>query len=87
MTLLPLVVIVMTSFKTSDEYTTTAPFTPPRQLAELPQLRDRVHRRQDAAWASSTPPSSWSISVVGTILIGSMAAYAIDRFEFRLQDG
>ena len=62
-----------------------APFDAARRLAQLRQLRHGVHRRQDAARPSSTRRSSWSSRSSAPSSSASMAAYAIDRFEFRLQ--
>lgn len=83
-TLLPLIVIVMTSFKTSDEYTRTAPFTPPRNWLNFDNYAVAFTGGRMLAGFGNTVVIL-VISVVGSILIGSMAAYAIDRFEFRLR--
>lgn len=83
-TLLPLIVIVMTSFKTSDEYTTTAPFTPPRNWLNFDNYITAFTGGKMLMGFVNTV-IILVFSVVGSILIGSMAAYAIDRFEFRLK--
>ena len=57
---------------------------PAGELVQLRQLRDRVHRRQHAPGFVNTT-IILVVSLVGTILIGTMAAYAIDRFEFRFK--
>jgi len=83
-TLLPLIAIVMTSFKTSDEYTTTAPFTPPQNWLNFHNYATAFTGGKMMMGFANTV-IILVISVVGSILIGSMAAYAIDRFEFRLR--
>jgi multiple sugar transport system permease protein len=80
--LLPLVVILMVSFKTSYEYTTTAPYTPPHNWLNLSNYATafRDGNMLSAFWNTTVILVA---SLTGTILIGSMAAYALDRFEFR----
>jgi ABC-type glycerol-3-phosphate transport system permease component len=77
----PLVVIVMASLKTGSEFRESGPFELPRSL-NLDNYRTAFEDgRMVSAFRNTT--FIWVISVVGTILIGSMSAYAIDRFEFR----
>jgi ABC-type glycerol-3-phosphate transport system permease component len=83
-TLLPLIVIVMTSLKTSDEYTRAAPYAPPRNWLNFDNYAAAFTDGKMLAGFLNTL-IILVISVVGSILIGSMAAYAIDRFEFRLK--
>jgi ABC-type glycerol-3-phosphate transport system permease component len=83
-TLLPLIVIVMSSFKTSDEYTTTAPFTPPRNWLNFHNYATAFIGGKMLMGFVNTV-IILVVSVVGSLLLGSMAAYAIDRFEFRLK--
>jgi ABC-type glycerol-3-phosphate transport system permease component len=82
--LLPLIVIVMTSFKTADEFATTRPFDPPSNWLNLANYATAfTDGKMLRAFTNTT--IILLISIVGTVLIGSMAAYALDRFEFRLR--
>jgi multiple sugar transport system permease protein len=81
--MVPLVVIVMASFKSGTEFRESGPFELPRSL-DLDNYRTAFDDgRMVSAFRNTT--FIWVISVAGTILIGSMAAYAIDRFEFRMK--
>jgi ABC-type glycerol-3-phosphate transport system permease component len=83
-TLLPLLVIVMASFKTADEYATSAPFAPPHNWFYLHNyVTAFTGGKMLQGFVNTT--IILVISVTGTVLIGSMAAYALDRFEFRLK--
>jgi len=81
--LLPLVVIVMTSLKSADEAASGNPFALPAH----PTLANYATAFTDGRMALGF----WNttiimvISLIGTVLIGSMTAYAIDRFEFRFR--
>ena len=59
---------------------------PAGRLAQLRQLRDGVHRAAACCRGFVNTAFILVVSLVGTVLIGSMAAYAIDRFQFRLQE-
>ena len=80
-TLLPLVVIVLTSFKTERELQTTGPFGLPHSL----QLDNYVTAFTGGRMALGffNTMLILVISITGTVVIGAMAAYAIDRFDFR----
>jgi ABC-type glycerol-3-phosphate transport system permease component len=79
--MVPLVVIVMASFKTGTEFRASGPFEMPRSF-NLDNYRTAFEGgRMVSAFRNTT--IIWVVSLAGTILIGSMAAYAIDRFEFR----
>ncbi len=74
----------MASFKTSDEFAHTRPFDPPANWLNLHNYAEAfTGGRMLSAYVNTF--IILSVSVVGTVLIGSMAAYAIDRFEFRLK--
>ena len=80
--LLPLVVILFASFKSAKEYLTTSPLTPPQNWLNFANFGQ--------AWVGGDMLRGFVnttiilvISIVFTILIGTMAAYALDRFEFR----
>ena len=78
--LLPLVVIVMASVKTSAGFQTTGPFELGRGLTLSNYATAFTDGRMAAAFLNTA--IIWTVSVGGTIIIGSMAAYAIDRFRF-----
>ena len=80
--LLPLVVILFASFKTAREYATTSPLAPPRDWFNFTNF--------GTAWTGGNMLVGFantalilSVSIVVTILLGTMTAYALDRFDFR----
>lgn len=80
----PLLTIFMASLKTSDELRDSAPFTPPNDWLNTDNyVRAFEGGRMGSAFVNTT--IILLISVIGTILLGSMVAYAVDRFEFRLK--
>lgn len=80
----PLLTIFMASLKTSEELRDSAPFTPPDNWFNTDNyVRAFEGGRMGSAFVNTT--IILLISVVGTILLGSMVAYAVDRFEFRLK--
>lgn len=79
--LLPLVVIVMASLKTGEEFRSSGPFDFPTSFSVENYRVAFTDGRMASAFLNTT--LIWVVSLTGTILIGSMAAYAIDRFDFR----
>ena len=80
--LLPLVVIVMASLKTNVEFNSGQVLDPPHNWLNFDNFRRAfIEGKMLAAFANTT--FILFVSVLGTVIIGSMAAYAIDRFEFR----
>jgi raffinose/stachyose/melibiose transport system permease protein len=80
--LVPLIVILMASFKTGTEFNSGHVLTPPNDWFNLENFRRAfVEGQMLTAFVNTT--FILVVSVTGTVLIGSMAAYAIDRFEFR----
>ncbi len=81
--LIPLVVMVFTALKSSQEYATSGPLDPPSS----PTLGNFVTAFNDADMASAFLNTTLIliVSVAGTIIIGTMTAYALDRFEFRFK--
>jgi raffinose/stachyose/melibiose transport system permease protein len=80
--IIPLLVIFIGSLKTNNELLTTNPLTPPKDWTNFANYRtafDQGHMM--TAFVNTV--IIVGVSIVGTILIGSMAAYAIDRFRFR----
>lgn len=80
--LLPLSVILFASLKSQKEYATTGPLDPPRNWFNLANYVDAVVKADMVAGFINTTVIL-VISLVITVLIGTMAAYAVDRFEFR----
>jgi raffinose/stachyose/melibiose transport system permease protein len=78
----PLLVIFIGSLKTNNELLTTNPLTPPHDWFNFANYR-RAFDQGKIMQAFVNTVIIVGISIVGTILIGSMAAYAIDRFRFR----
>jgi len=81
-TFIPLVVIVIASLKTASEFATTGPFTPPANWLNLSNYVTAFTEGGMVLGFVNTAIIMVA-SLVGTILLGTMAAYAIDRFEFR----
>jgi ABC-type glycerol-3-phosphate transport system permease component len=80
--LLPIVVIVMASLKTTKEFLSTGPLDPPGDWFNFGNFLVAFNQGgMLPAFANTT--FILMISVIGSVLIGSMAAYAISRFEFR----
>jgi multiple sugar transport system permease protein len=80
--LLPLSVVVFASFKTSEEYATTGPLAPPSNWFNLDNFVVAAEQG-DMITGFLNTTIVLAVTLVGTILIGTMAAYAIDRFTFR----
>jgi multiple sugar transport system permease protein len=83
-TLLPLVVIAMAALKTTEEFRTTGPLDPPVDWFNFANFIEAFTRGNMLQGFVNTT-IILVISLFGTILIGTMAAYAIDRFEFRFK--
>lgn len=81
--LLPIVVIVMASLKTTNEFLLGGPLDPPGNWLNFDNFVIAFNAGMLMAFANTT--FILVISVFGSVLIGSMAAYALSRFEFRLK--
>ena len=81
-TLIPLSVVFIASFKTSNEFGQTGPFDAPGNWFNLDNYVTAFQRGGMVEGFINTT-IVLVISLIGTILIGTMAAYAIDRFGFR----
>ncbi len=83
-TLLPLIVLVLTALKSKKELATTGPLDLPGNWLNFGNF---VTAFTDGNMAVGFANTTFVLllSLVGTILIGSMTAYAIDRFDFRLK--
>jgi ABC-type glycerol-3-phosphate transport system permease component len=83
-TLLPLVVLVITAFKTKREFATSGPLQLPKNWFNFSNF---VTAFTDGNMAVGFRNTTFVliVSLFGTIVIGSMTAYAVDRFEFRFK--
>jgi ABC-type glycerol-3-phosphate transport system permease component len=83
-TLLPLGVIVVAALKTKKEYATTGPFDGPGNWLNFDNFVQAFLKGHMVQGFANTA-FILLVSLTGTILIGTMAAYAIDRFNFRFK--
>ncbi|MFC9331252.1 carbohydrate ABC transporter permease [Kitasatospora sp. NPDC057015] len=81
---IPLVVILFTSLKTSGEVGSGGPLTLPEHWFNLDNYLN-AFRQGNMLQAFVNTTIILVVSTAGTVLIGSMTAYAIDRFEFRMK--
>ncbi|MFH9658835.1 carbohydrate ABC transporter permease [Streptomyces sp. NPDC017248] len=80
--LVPLVVVFLTSLKTSKEVTDGGALSLPHDWLNFHNYATAFHDgKMLSAFLNTTVILLFSIT--GTVLIGSMTAYAIDRFDFR----
>ncbi|MDQ2850600.1 carbohydrate ABC transporter permease [Dermatophilaceae bacterium Sec6.4] len=82
-TLVPLVVLVITSLKTKKDYATSGPLDLPRHVTFANFKYAFVQGDMASAFINTT--IILVISTVASIIIGTMAAYAISRFNFRFK--
>lgn len=82
--LLPILIIVLGAFKTKQEFLTSGPFTPPDSWLNFTNFTTAFTRGGMLQGFVNTT-IILVISVTGTVLIGSSAAYALDRFTFRFR--
>ncbi len=82
--MIPIFAIIMVSLKSKAEVADGSPFAPPRDWLNFANYETAFFDGQMASAFVNTAIILVT-SVVGTVLIGSMAAYAINRFEFRLK--
>ncbi|WUN35697.1 carbohydrate ABC transporter permease [Kitasatospora sp. NBC_00315] len=80
----PLVVILLTSLKTGQEVGTGGPLTLPHDWFNLDNYVN-AFQQGNMLQAFVNTTIILVVSTAGTVLIGSMTAYAIDRFEFRFK--
>ncbi|WBO63171.1 carbohydrate ABC transporter permease [Streptomyces camelliae] len=83
--LLPLGVVLLTSLKSSKEMTDgSGALTPPDDPLDV---HNYVEAFQDGRMLQAFGNTLFicAFAIAGTVLIGSMTAYAIDRFTFRLK--
>ncbi|MET0354947.1 MULTISPECIES: carbohydrate ABC transporter permease [Plantibacter] len=78
----PLATIFMLAFKTDREQRTTGPLTPPSNWFNFDNFVVAFDQGGMVTGFLNTA-IILLVSVAGTILIGTMSAYALDRFRFR----
>jgi multiple sugar transport system permease protein len=83
-TVLPLIVVFLTSLKTGAEASTTGPLTLPRHWLNYHNYVT-AFRNGNMLTGLVNTTIILVISVTGSVLIGAMTAYAIDRFQFRFK--
>lgn len=83
-TLLPLSVVLIASLKSTAEYSRTGPFDPPANIFNFENFVTAIVKGHMLQGLANTA-FILLVSLVGTILIGTMTAYAIDRFRFRFK--
>lgn len=84
LTLLPLVVVVLASLKTERESANGGPLELPSNWLNLQNFQVAfTEGHMLRSFANTTFILAFSIT--GTVIIGSMTAYAIDRFRFRFR--
>jgi multiple sugar transport system permease protein len=82
--LLPLVSVLLTSLKTPRELAVDGPLSLPRNWFNWANYQTAfVHG--DMLLAAANTAFILLFSLTGTVVIGSMTAYAIDRFDFRFK--
>ncbi|UJP41341.1 carbohydrate ABC transporter permease [Cellulomonas palmilytica] len=79
--ILPIVLIVMGSFKTNQEFLSTGPFTAPESWTNVSNYVTAFTRGGMARGFVNTV-LIFTVAIAGTILIGAATAYALDRFRF-----
>ncbi len=78
----PILTILMASFKTDQEYRTSGPLTPPKNWLNVDNFVTAFTQGNMVRGFANTL-IILVISVVGSVIIGAMTAYALDRFQFR----
>ena len=81
--LIPLLVVVLTALKTKEDFATSGPLDLPTSFT-LANFAE-AFTKADMASAFVNTTIILVVSITGTILIGTMAAYAIDRLTFRFK--
>ncbi len=82
--LVPLIVILLTSLKTESEVANSGPLSLPGDWFNFANYATAIEQgAMLRAFGNTT--LILVISTAGTVLIGSMTAYAIDRFHFRFK--
>lgn len=78
----PPYVVFVNAFKDKSEFGSAGPFTLPKSFANLENFRV-VFERAHLAQAFGNTFVIIAVSLVGNVILGTMVAYAIGRFDFR----
>lgn len=79
--ILPIVSCVITAFKTDTEYQNTNVMTPPESWLNFQNFIDAINKA-DMVKAFINSAIVVVIVVAGSVMIGSMLAYVLNRFQF-----
>lgn len=80
--IIPIVVVFFASFKTSTEYATTGPLTPPSDWTNVTNyVRAFIEGNMVKGFINTA--IILGITIVGSTLTGSMIAYVLNRFDFK----
>lgn len=82
--LLPLWVVFLGSFKTGEEFHTSGVLTPPQNWFNFANYAEAITRGNMLTGFFNTSILLVT-SLTGTIIIGTMAAYVLSRFDFKLK--
>jgi ABC-type glycerol-3-phosphate transport system permease component len=82
--IVPLLVIFIASFKTGEEFRSTGPFELPQNWLNFENYAAAITRGNMLLGLANTA-ILLAVSIIGTILIGTMAAYVLSRFTFRFK--
>lgn len=82
--LYPLSILVFTSFKTDEEYVDTSVFSLPKSFFNFNNYI-KAFIEGDFLTAFKNSLILVAVGAVGTVVIGSMVAYCMDRFDFKLK--
>ncbi len=82
--LYPLSILVFTSFKTDEEYVNTSVFSLPKSFLNFNNYV-KAFIEGDFLTAFKNSLILVVVGAVGTVFIGSMVAYCMDRFDFKLK--
>ena len=82
--LIPLVVVFLAAFKTGDEFVSTGLFALPENWLNMANFV-KAFTQGNMLQGFINTTFILIISVAGTIIVGTMAAYALDRFDFKFK--
>lgn len=80
--IVPLLTLLFASFKTKTEFAATGPLDPPENWLNLDNYAT-VIVKGELLMAFLNTAVILGVALVGTIFLGTMTAYAVDRFNFR----
>lgn len=82
--LYPISILIFTSFKTDKEYVGTSVFSPPESFLNFSNFT-KAFLEGDFVTAFRNSLILVLVGAVGTVFIGSMVAYCLDRFDFKFK--